>query len=262
MSMRVLVAEDEALIRLDLVEMLTEAGYEIVAQASNGAEAIELVELARTKNVFLMEAMWSKFNPLLQNVKKRIEDGEIGAVKLIETHFGFNQPFDNSQRLFNKELGGGTTLDQGVYTISVATWFAGSEVDTIKVEGELLDNGADATVYATLTYKNGAVAHASSSVHASLGTSARVMGTLGYIDIDGPFWSSQSARKVILTREGEDAETFSFPAEGGGYTPMIRAVSAAILEGRTENPERTLDESIYIMGLLDQVRAQLHSQHE
>ena len=45
MSMRILVAEDEALIRLDLVEMLSEAGYEIVAQATNGAEAIELVEM-------------------------------------------------------------------------------------------------------------------------------------------------------------------------------------------------------------------------
>ena len=228
----------------------------------NQAEAIELVEIARSKKVFLMEAMWSKFNPLLNHIKKKIEGGEIGEVKLIETHFGFNQPFDNSRRLFNKELGGGTTLDQGVYTISVATWLAGSEVSAIRVEGDILENGAEGTVLATLTYKNGAVAHASSSVHASLGTSARVMGTLGYFDIEGPFWSSDTATQVTLRRHDQDEETFTLPREGAGYTPMIRAVSAAVLEGRTENPERTLDESIYIMGLLDQVRAQVHSQHE
>ena len=228
----------------------------------NQAEAIELVELARSKKVFLMEAMWSKFNPLLNNIKKRLDDGEIGTVKLIETHFGFNQPFDNSRRLFNKELGGGSTLDQGVYTISVATWLADSEVDSLSVEGDLLENGADGTVLATLTYKNGAVAHASSSIHASLGTSARIMGEIGYIDIDGPFWSAQSATLVTLRRHDQDTEKIHFAAEGNGYTPMVRAVSSAVLEGRTENPERTLDESIYIMALLDQVRAQLHSQHE
>ena len=228
----------------------------------NQAEAVELVELARAKKVFLMEAMWSKFNPLLNNIKKKIDDGEIGEVKLIETHFGFNQPFDNSRRLFNKELGGGTTLDQGVYTVSVATWLAGSEVSTIRVEGDILENGADGTLLATLTYKNGVVAHASSSLHASLGTSARIMGTLGYIEIDGPFWSAQSATQVTLRRHDQDVEKINMPAEGNGYTPMVRAVSAAVLEGRTENPERTLDESIYIMGLLDQVRAQLHSQYE
>lgn len=228
----------------------------------NQAEAIELAELARSKKVFLMEAMWSKFNPLLNEVKTRIEAGQIGDVVVIETHFGFNQPFDNSRRLFNKELGGGTTLDQGVYTISVATWLAGSEVTNIRVEGDLLENGADGTVLATLTYKNGAVAHASSSVHASLGTNARIMGTLGYIEIDEPFWSAQSATHVTLRRHDQDVEKINIPAEGNGYTPMVRAVSKAVLEGRTENHERTLDETIYIMGLLDQVRAQVHSQHE
>jgi predicted dehydrogenase len=232
------------------------------AMTMNQAEAIELAQIAREKKVFLMEAMWSKFNPLLNEIKRRVDSGEIGKVKLIQTNFGFNVPYDNSRRLFNKELGGGSVLDQGVYTISVASWFADSEVETIDARGEHFENGAESSAIVTLTFKNGVIAHACSAINISIGTEARIVGETGYFNIHGPFWSGDTVTKVTLRRNDQDSETFTVKNEGAGYIPMIRAVSKAVLEGKTETAERPLNESIYIMGLLDQIRSQIDSRHE
>ena len=240
-----------------------EAGKHVLCEKAftmDAAEARELVRIARERKLFLMEAMWTKFNPLMNELKARIAAGAIGELKLIETHFGFNRPYDESHRLFDAKLGGGSTLDQGVYTTSVIDWFADSEVVSIHSRGELYPNGTDARAVTEFHYANGVVGIGASALNSTFGTTARIAGSDAYIDVDGPFWTPGSA---TIYRFGNDdnleGERVEVSKDGAGYSHMIREVSQAIIDGKTECAVRPLDESIKIMGLLDEIRAQVRA---
>jgi predicted dehydrogenase len=240
-----------------------EAGKHVLCEKAftmDADEAEELVRIARDRGLFLMEAMWTKFNPLMNDLKRRIEAGEIGDLKLIETHFGFHRPYDESHRLFDAKLGGGSTLDQGVYTTSVIDWFAGSTVKEMFSRGELYPNGTDAQAVTEFHYENGVIGVGASALNSTFGTTARIAGSDAYIDIDGPFWTPVSA---TIYRFGENdellAERVEVPKDGAGYSHMIRAVSQSIIDGKTECMTRSHEESIRIMGLLDEIRAQVRA---
>ena len=81
-----------------------EAGKHVLVEKAftmDAAEARELAEIAVRENRFLMEAMWTKFQPLHNEIKRLLATGRIGNLKMIESSFGLNLPFDNNQRLFN-----------------------------------------------------------------------------------------------------------------------------------------------------------------
>ena len=240
-----------------------EAGKHVLCEKAftmDAAEARDLAQTARSRGLFLMEALWTKFNPLMNELKRRVEAGEIGKLKLIETHFGFNRVFNPAHRLFSAELGGGSTLDQGVYTTSIIDWFADSDLLQLRTSGELYANGTDARQTTKFYYANGVIGVGSSALNATYGTTARICGEDAYIDIEGQFWSPTAA---TLTRIGEADELLTerihVPKVGAGYTHMITEVSQAIIDGKTECARRTLDESIRIMSMLDQIREQLRS---
>lgn len=246
-----------------MAKKVLEAGKHCLVEKAftmNQAEAKELVSLARSKNVFLMEAMWTKFNPLMNEVKRRIEAGAIGELKYVETHFGFAIPFMAEHRLFRADLGGGTVLDQGIYTNTIARWMAGAEVAEIKARGELFDNGTEALALSQVRFTNGVWGFTGSSLNTALGTNARFSGTGGYVDIHGSFWSPDTA--VFYrpnSRFSTDEERLDLPKTGAGYSHMINAVSQAVLEGKTETEEHPLDFTIEMMGVLDEIRRQLGS---
>ncbi len=86
----------------------------------NASEAKLLIDLARSKNLFLMEALWTRYLPIYQLVKKWLDDKIIGEVKLLNSTFGYNFPRDLEDRKFNHELAGGGLLDLGVYSIAIS----------------------------------------------------------------------------------------------------------------------------------------------
>ena len=240
-----------------------EAGKHVLCEKAfmmDAAEARDVVELARAKGLFLMEALWTKFNPLMNDLQRRIAAGEIGQLKLVETHFGFNRPYDESHRLFDAKLGGGSTLDQGIYTTSIIDWFAGGNLVSQYSRGELYPNGTDASAVTEFHYDNGVVGFGASALNATYGTTARISGTDAYIEIDGPCWTPVSAT-IYRYDSGDNliAERIEVPKDGAGYSHMIREVSRAVIDGRTECEQRPLDESIKIMGMLDEVRAQVRA---
>ena len=240
-----------------------EAGKHVLCEKAfmmNADEARDVIELARTKGLFLMEAMWTKFNPLMNELKRRIDAGEIGQLRLVEAHFGFNRPYDESHRLFDAKLGGGSTLDQGVYTTSIIDWIAGGKLVSQFSRGQLYPNGTDAAAVTEFHYDNGVIGVGSSALNATYGTTARISGADAYIDIDGPCWTPVSA--TIYRYDSNDelvAEPVHVAKDGAGYSHMIREVSRAVIEGRTECEQRPLDESIKIMGMLDEIRAQVRA---
>ena len=238
-----------------------EAGKHVLVEKAFGmsaAEAIELDALAKSKDRFLMEAMWTKFLPLHNAVKAMIESGELGKLVMIEANFGMNFPFDNDHRLFNFELGGGTTLDQGVYTTTLNRWMAGSPIAKQITFGSRFANGADAHADTTFVFENGVIGHGISSLNANVGFGARVVGADKTVELIGSFWNARELNVLTFSNQAPPTKQhIAYETKGAGYAHMLQAVSAAIFAGKTECSEHPMSWTIENMKVLDEIRANI-----
>jgi predicted dehydrogenase len=246
----------------ELAKRALEAGKHVLVEKAftmDAAEARELKRLAATHGRFIMEAMWTKFQPLHLELKRLVEAGRIGKLKFIESSFGTNPPYDANHRLFSHEDGGGSALDQGVYTTTFSHWYANSPLRKQTTIGELFPTGADASVHSTFEYENGVVAFAHSSLNTTLGLGARLVGDKGSIVVKPSFWNSEEA-VISGPEDGHEHphEVIHMPHRGAGYVHMIEAVSNAIIAGKLESEMHPLDFTIKIMEALDEARRQIN----
>ncbi|AUZ33079.1 oxidoreductase [Arthrobacter sp. PGP41] len=220
----------------------------------NAGEVRELASIASKFDVFLMEAMWMKFNPLYLRLKKVIESGAIGEIRSIRSSFGAPFPEDDSSRW---RPGGSALLDQGIYPVTLSHMFLG-QPSSITAAGITRENGIDVSENFTLNYRDGCFAQGSSSMINFLDQSASLSGTRGWITIDTGFWfASQFQVHRFSIEKGETTETYETKREGNGYVPMLREVTAAILNGEREHPSHTMDETARTFDTLDEIRRQI-----
>ncbi|WP_427173856.1 Gfo/Idh/MocA family protein [Arthrobacter sp. 92] len=232
------------------------AGKHVLCEKSftvNAREAAELITLARTKKLFLMEAMWSRFLPSMQRAFDIAASGELGTVEWVSADLGFPAVYSPTARLWAPKDGGGALLDLAVYPL---LWPLGTLgfPQTVSATGSVNDDGVDAQNALTLGYHHGAQAQLTSSLLAYGPRSATVAGSLGYLQTVG----SVNNPKTITVRVGlGEARTEHFDVVGHGYSYELREVTRCIQQGITESPVMPLEDSLNIMRLFDGVRAQL-----
>lgn len=245
----------------DMAMAAIDAGKHVLVEktmTSNATLTRQLCAAAEAKGVFCMEAMWTAFNPAIIEARRRATAGDLGEVNLVHANFSLRAPADLSHRLWRPELGGGSMLDQGVYTHSLAHFFLGAP-SSISAKGTI-EHGVDAEVASTLGYSHGARALLLNGLRAFSPMTAFVGGTESVIDFKSAFWSTTGFRHMKVKNPARvEIEEFSFEPEGGGYVPMLRAVSNAILEGKTEHELRTHAESIAVAETMDEVLRQVHA---
>ena len=93
----------------------------------NAREARQLIALSRQNDVFLMEALWTRFLPIYEEVSQWLVAGRIGKVNSITSSFGLVFPRKPQDRLLNKDLAGGALLDLGVYNLAMSQWVFGEQ---------------------------------------------------------------------------------------------------------------------------------------
>ncbi|MET8762090.1 Gfo/Idh/MocA family oxidoreductase [Lentzea sp. NPDC004782] len=227
-----------------------EAGKHVLCEkafALTVAQAEEMIEKARSKkNLFLMEAMWTRFNPLIRKVHEAVRNGEIGEVRSVRATFGFAHPFDANDRLWAKEAGGGALLDLGVYPVAFAHMLLGVPLE-IRAWGGKAPSDVDTDAGLLLGYPGGVHALLSCSLVANLGSEAEILGTEGRIDIADPMFNA--TRAVINGVE--------HTIEDEGYTHQIRAVEECIAAGLTESPAITWQNTLEVMRTLEEALHQL-----
>ncbi len=239
-----------------------DAGKAVLAEKAftlTQAQAKDLAERAAAKGVFIMEAMWTRFLPLYRTLQAEIAAGVIGEVKYTSAYFGFPVPFGEEHRLIAKNLGGGSLLDQGVYTVTFADiFFGGIDPTNIEAKGVLLQNGVDGTTMINLEYGDDRFAQANSSIIIGFGTEAFIAGTKGHIHVKGSFWNADDATILVA---GEGLEPVVRHVKGGkigaGYSHMISQVSADVIAGKTQSDIHPISNTIRIQGYFDQILAQL-----
>ena len=216
------------------------------------ASAAQLVQEARTRGLFLMEAMWMRCNPAIRAAAQAIADGAIGKVTSLQADFGLQGPFGPAHRLRDPALGGGALLDLGVYPINLAHLALGTPA-TVRSWAHLTPEGVDETTGVLLGYESGAVAALTCGINGATRNAASITGTEGRIDLPPGFYAP---RAYTLTRAGREPEVVEFPFPGRGYQYEAAEVQRCLAEGLLESPLMPQETTLEIMNLLDAVRAQ------
>jgi predicted dehydrogenase len=219
----------------------------------NASELKRLVETARNKNVFLMEALWTRYLPIYNVVRAWLDDGIIGNVKLINSTFGFNMPRDLEDRKFNHELAGGALLDLGIYPVSISQWVMGKSPNKFSANGYLGETNVDEMIAVTLEYDNGSISQFSCNFLSKNENDFIIYGTKGYIRIHSMFWGSTKA--TLYTEDSVITESRPFRASGFEY--QIEEAMNCIRKGLLESPRMPLEQSLQNIELLDSIRNEI-----
>src|SRR3712207_3503491 len=158
-----------------------EAGKAVLCEKPfcvNAAEAERVVKLAREKGLFIMEGMWTRFFPLMEEVRRLVSEGAIGEVRMLNVDFGFRAGFEPASRLFDPKLGGGALLDVGVYCVSFASMILGQPSGSVGLS-HLGETGVDEQASVVLEHEGGRLANLSIGIRTTTPQEATIMGTEG-----------------------------------------------------------------------------------
>ncbi len=209
-----------------------------------------VISLAKEKNVFLMEGLWTRFLPAILKVKEWIDIGLIGEIGEIQAGFSFPQRDTSPEgRLLNPSLGGGALLDIGVYPIFISQWLLGGQPESIETSVDFSDTGVDNDSTTVLRYKNGKKAYISTNFLYEA-NHATIVGEKGCIFIPN-LCCAFSAYCIV---GGNLTESFSEPLENG-----LKYEAAHVMEclenGLTESPLYPLSMTINEMSTCDNIRS-------
>ena len=221
--------------------------------AMDAGEARAVVDAARAREVFLMEAMWARFVPHMVRVRELLAEGALGEIQLVIADHCQWFPGDPTHRLLAPELGGGALLDLGIYPVSFASMVLGTP-STVTAAGTRSVTGVDATTSVLLTYDGGAHAVLTTTLSALGPNRAAIVGTEARLEIDSVFYSPTT---FTLTRRDGSVERFDEPHEGLGLRHEAAEVMRCLREGRTESDVLPLDETVAVMATMDEVRRQI-----
>lgn len=250
-----------------------EAGKAVLVEKPftlDAAQAREVVEAARRTGRFCMEAMWMRFAPAFIELRRRLDDGEIGAVERIAASLGAAFAYERSSRLFAPGLGGGALLDLGVYPLSLCSALLGAP-SRLSARAEIGRSGVDEEVAVEMSWPGGATATVAASLRRGLSNDATITGSRGTLHLGPPLYfppsvarqepaahsPRESARRDRwgLSRWRRLAGMFGVPGVASGYQYEAAEVMRCVAEGRTESDGMPLDESVRVMEMLDAARA-------
>lgn len=238
-----------------------EAGKHVVIEkplATTASDARRLVDAARRRGVFLMEAMWSRYFPQASVIRQLIEAGELGDVRTVFADFSMVANPDPSHRLHRPELGGGALLDLGVYPLQLSSMVAGPPTDIVAV-GSLSPTGVDASSTSVLRHAGGVRSTLIASIAERSPSRAYVAGSTGRIELDGPFhvpaglWLGRNDFSATRERWEDPTGITLFD----GLCWEATAAATYIGDGRPESPIHTHAETVGILSAIDEIRRQL-----
>lgn len=220
--------------------------------AINARQASAVIDMAKKKNVFFMEGMWTRFLPAIMQASKWVEDGIIGEVKEVNASFFHRTEYNTSARTIAPELGGGALLDLGVYPIFLAQWLLGGRPTDIKSNVTRCENGVDWQSSAIMKFYNGGTASISCGFEYN-SNHAEITGTEGVIVI--PDFNCASSAYVLkdnkVAFEYSDSDSTE---QKYGYEAIH--VMDCIESGLTESPVYQTWQSYDILDTCDRLRAE------
>lgn len=232
------------------------SGKHVVCEKSltiNAHEARALVAEARDNDLFLMEAVWSRFTPVFARAMEIIGSGELGEVSWVQADLGFKAEYDPNWRLFNPADGGGALLDLAVYPL---TWALGTMgfPTSVQATADLNDDGVDLQTAITLGYTGIRHAQLMVTLNAAAPRMARVTCSDGWLSTNAPL---HNPTKLFIHPANGPARTEVFEPVGNNYTYEFREATRCIQQGLNESPTMPWEDSVNTMAIFDGIRHQV-----
>jgi len=215
----------------------------------NTSEVEQMITVAAANKVFLMEALWSRFNPSLKKIKQFVAESHIGAISYIHADFAF-YGLDRAieSRILNVDLAGGSILDIGIYPIFLAYLILGKP-NSIQAVSNFHKKGAEIQTSMIFQYDN-AQAILYSGLTSNSKMRAEIQGSTGAFYID-PRW--HETQGFVVLKDGEE-ERFDLPTLGKGYSHEIEEVHNCLKKGKLQSDYWSHQNSVDLINLLDAVR--------
>jgi predicted dehydrogenase len=221
--------------------------------ALNAGQVRRMAASAVAADVFLMEAMWSRFLPSYRALVDVVGSGRIGAALQVDADFGFRVPVDPRHRLFDPAQGGGALLDLGIYPIHLCLLLLGPITATAG-SAVLGDTKVDEQVAATLLHEDGGLGVVKAAIRVPLACTARVSGSDGWIDVPA-FMHHPTSLTVHAATQA--ADVIECPITGNGFEFQIAEVHRCLDAGLRESPTMPVADSLAMATAMDAIRAQV-----
>lgn len=224
------------------------------AFAINSKQAEEMIAVAKDQNIFLMEALWSKFTPQYDTVQQMLNQEKLGEIQSMIVNFGFIPEPPFSARLYEPSLGGGSLLDIGIYNVFITLSVLGRP-DIVEACMTPASTGVDVQCASTFRYKNGAIAQLFSTFSSNLATEADICGTKGRIRLTPRFYNPTTAVIEFYPGRIDTKQIIPHHSEPGfGYQYQARHVCDCLRQGLTESPVMSHADTLLIMETMDRIR--------
>lgn len=231
----------------------------------NHDDATAIVDAAKRNDVFLLEAFAYRSHPQTRRLIELLAAGAIGEIRMIDAVFGYDAGPAPSNYLLVHELAGGSMLDVGCYTTSMAHLIAGVaagevvEPDEVVGVARLGSTGVDLSTTASLRFGPGPVARVASSIEANLENALRIHGSEGRITVPSPWLPGRigSSAEIVVERPGKDTMVIEIPLDEDVYTTEVDAIAGSVASGERSPAAMPWEESLANMRTLDRWRASI-----
>lgn len=219
------------------------------AFTANAREAKDLLEFAKKRNVFVTEAIWTRYMPLSHKIKELLENGAIGEPRLLSASLCY--PLEDKERITNPALCGGALLDVGVYVLNFARMYFGNNVVKTVTNCQLGETGMDMQESISLSYTDGKMANLQAGARCLNDRQGIISGTEGYIRVD----NVNCPERVEVYRNYSLVETYLKPENMiSGYEYQVIESRRCIESGLLESPMMPHAETISVMQQMDSLR--------
>lgn len=229
-----------------------EAGKNVLCEKAftmNAKEAEEIIKLAKEKNLYLAEAIWTRYMPSRKIIDKVIASNVVGKITNLTANLSYY--LMDKERLLSPELCGGALLDVGVYPLNFALMHFGKDIEKIESSVKFTDTKVDAFNSICIYYKDGKIAQLSSGLYARSDRKGIFWGEKGYIVVENI--NNPNAINVYDFKDSLIA-SYSVPPQVNGYEYEVIEAYECIKNKKTESSSMPLSESLYVMKLLDSLR--------
>jgi len=233
------------------------AGFNVLCEkafAINKLQVQKMVAKAKEKNVFLMEGMWSVFNPTILAAKEEVKTGLIGNPLAVKADFCFHYPYDLTSRLIDKKRAGGALLDIGIYPIFLSYFMFGKPV-RMNVEAEYFPNGADKNLVMLFDYENGEEAILNASLQYFSPCDGFIYGDKGCIRLHGRWHEATAFTR--FAKSMDNPVTRGFGNRPLSFKYEIDEVNECLRKGAKQSEKWTWKNSLELMEILDMVRSEI-----
>ena len=233
-------------------KMCLEKGKPVLCEkafTANAREAETLIRISQEKQVFLTEAIWTRYMPFSKTLRELVDSGIIGRAMMLTANIGY--PISDKERIAKPELCGGALLDIGVYPINFALMLFGNEITGITSACVRGETGVDLQNSITFVYRNHRMAVLQMTAFCANDRQGIISGDKGYIIVDN---INNPQQAIVYSVNHEEVARYYCPLQITGFEYQVRASIEAIRQGKIETSDMPHTETLRVMRLLDDLR--------